>query len=104
MFRSRLGAFLFVAVVTALPGCMGGARVMRTNDSSGVVFIPENTNVWPTYYQKEAADAIRREHGNHVEIVWGKGEEVVIGKETRSEQVEDRRLRGDKDKPTGEVV
>jgi hypothetical protein len=95
-------AFLFV--VSALPGCMGGARVIRQDASSGVVVIPENTNIWPTYYHEVAIDAIRREHGPNVEIVWGRGEEVVVGQETRNEQIVDRRIRGDEKKPAGEIV
>lgn len=91
-------------VVSALPGCMGGARVIRQDAASGVVVIPENTNVFPTYYQDAAVEAIRREHGPNVEIAWGKGEEVVVGQETRNEQVVDRRVRGDEKKPAGEVV
>jgi hypothetical protein len=91
-------------VVSALPGCMGGARVIRQDAASGVVVIPENTNVFPTYYQNAAVEAIRREHGPNVEIAWGKGEEVVVGQETRNEQVVDRRVRGDDKKPGGELV
>jgi hypothetical protein len=94
----------FVLVVSVLPGCMGGARVIRNDASSGVVVIPENTNVWPTYYRDAAIDAVRKEHGTNVEIVWGRGEEKVVGTETRNEQLVDRRVRGDEKKPGGEVV
>ena len=42
--------------------------VEKTGDS-GVVAIPANTNVWPTYYQTEAMAKIREHVGPNFEIV-----------------------------------
>lgn len=52
MSRAAIGAFVFV--VAGLAGCASPARVIRQDPQSVVVAIPDNTNVWPFFYQDEA--------------------------------------------------
>jgi hypothetical protein len=91
--------------MASLSGCMQGARVVQKDALGGVVAIPNNTNMWPTYYRDEAIDMITEQYPNfdpRTDIV-SEGE-VVIGQQTRSDQRTDRRALGSENKPTGEVT
>ncbi len=50
---TRAAVFGMCVVVAGLSGCTA-PQVIRQDQSSVVLAIPENTNVWPTYYQDEA--------------------------------------------------
>jgi hypothetical protein len=47
-----LGTFVFV--VAGLSGCASPAKVIHRDQNSVVIAVPDNTNVWPWYYQDEA--------------------------------------------------
>jgi len=51
---SRAAVLGLVVVVAGLSGCATPARIIRQDPSSVVVAVPDNTNVWPYYYQDEA--------------------------------------------------
>ncbi len=97
-------AFLFI-VVTALPGCMQGAKLIHQDATSGVVSIPENSNVWPTYYRDSAYQKIREVYPafNPRTDILEQGE-YVVGQQTHNDQRVDRRQIGPDGKPTGEVM
>jgi hypothetical protein len=95
------GAFLFI-VVSAVSGCMGGARFVHKDVAGGTVAIPENTDMWPTYYRSEAIKMIREQHGANVEIV-SEGE-VVVGQETRNDQRTENRKIGPDGTPIGNLT
>jgi hypothetical protein len=95
------GAFLFI-VVSAVSGCMGGARFVHKDVAGGTIAIPENTDMWPTYYRSEAIKMIREQHGANVEIV-SEGE-VVVGQETRNDQRTENRKIGPDGKPIGNLT
>jgi hypothetical protein len=97
-------AFLFI-VVTALPGCMQGAKLIHQDATSGVVSIPENSNVWPTYYRDSAYQKIREVYpafNPRVDII--EQGEYVVGQQTHNDQRVDRRQFGPDGKPTGELT
>lgn len=103
MPRIAIGA-AFVFIVSVLPGCMGGAKLVHSDMNGGVVSIPENSNVWPFYYRDAAYAKIRENYpafdpGDIVE----QGE-VVIGKQTQNNARTDSRQIGRDGKPIGEVV
>ena len=56
----RLALCVGVAMVAGLSGCTS-ARYVQKDQTSGVVAIPENSNVWPTNY-RDAAFALIKEH------------------------------------------
>jgi hypothetical protein len=66
MSRFILGV---AALIAGLSGCAGPAHYVEKNGDSGVVAIPTNTNVWPTYYETEAMALIRKHVGSNFEIV-----------------------------------
>jgi hypothetical protein len=70
-------AFLLVALsgLAALAGC-ANARYVQTDQGSGVVAMPANTNCWPTYYRDHAEALIRQKCPAGYEVVCEK-EEVV---------------------------
>lgn len=70
-----------VLVMAALAaGCVGCAspRLVRVDKDGGVVAIPSNTNVWPTYYRDKAEAMLRQKCPGGYEIV--REEEVVTGR------------------------
>lgn len=74
------------ALAAGLAGCASPARYIEKSGDSGVVAIPANTNVWPTYYQTEAMAKIRAHVGPNFEII--EEREVATGKTTvNNEQV-----------------
>jgi hypothetical protein len=88
MARFILG---MAALAAGLSGCASPARYIEKSGDSGVVAIPANTNVWPTYYQTEAMAKIRAHVGPNFEIV--EEREVATGKTTvNNEQVNNDKL------------
>jgi hypothetical protein len=65
-----------VALVASLSGC-ASARYVQKNPDSGIVAIPENTNVWPTHYEEAAKALIKQHVGQSFEIV--EQYEVTVG-------------------------
>ncbi|WP_439620721.1 hypothetical protein [Gemmata sp.] len=65
-----------VAAVGLLSGC-AGPRVVRSDQTGGVVAIPANSNSWPGYYRTKAEELIRQRCPNGYEIV--SEQEVVTG-------------------------
>jgi hypothetical protein len=58
------------AIVAAVSGCATPAHyVEKHGTESGVVAIPADSDVFPTYYRTEAMDLIRRHVGSNFEIV-----------------------------------
>jgi hypothetical protein len=72
------------ALLAALSGCASPARFVERTPDSGVVAIPANTDVWPSYNRTEAMDLIRKHVGSNFEIVEEK--EVPTGKTTVNNQ------------------
>jgi hypothetical protein len=74
----RQNALLFVALIgfAALTGC-ANARYVKTDQGSGVVAMPANTNCWPNYYRDHAEALIRQKCPSGYEVVYE--EEAVVG-------------------------
>ena len=74
----RQNAFLLVASIglSVLTGC-ANARYVKTDQYSGVVAMPSNTNCWPTYYRDHAEALMRQKCPNGYEVV--AEEEAVVG-------------------------
>jgi hypothetical protein len=87
MSRLILG---LAAMIAGLAGCASPARYVEKTGDSGVVAIPANTNVWPTYYSTEAMAKIRAHVGPNFEIYHEV--EVPTGKST----VNNERINTDK--------
>jgi hypothetical protein len=70
-------AFLLLALIgsTALTGC-ANARFVKTDQESGVVALPANTNCWPNYYRDHAEALMREKCPNGYEVVCE--EEAVV--------------------------
>lgn len=64
------------AAVGLLSGC-AGPRVVKSDQTGGVVAIPTNSNSWPGYYRTKAEEMIRQRCPNGYEIV--SEQEVVTG-------------------------
>ena len=77
-----MNRFVFgvVAIIAGLSGCASPARFIERTGDSGVVAIPANTDVWPSYNRTEAMDLIRKHVGSNFEIV--EEREVPTGKTT----------------------
>jgi hypothetical protein len=75
MFRSRLWA-LGVGVLLALAGCTN-ARLVSTDATGGCVAVPNNSNVWPTFYHDQALALIRQSCPDGYAI--DHEEEAVVG-------------------------
>lgn len=74
------GRVLLGAILLMLPGSLGGcasARFIQVEREGGVIALPENSNVWPTYYRDKAAAMMREKCPSGYEIV--REEEVVTG-------------------------
>jgi hypothetical protein len=74
------------AVVAGLSGCASPAHYVEQNhkEGTGVVAIPEPTDIFPTYYMSEAKALIQRHVGPNYEIVEGRKHE--IGQRTFNDQ------------------
>jgi hypothetical protein len=78
---SRIVLGILVIVVAGLSGCASPARVVRQDPTSVVVAIPDNTNVWPFYYQDEAKQLA----GGYVhDPVLVTSQRVKVGEQTTS--------------------
>jgi hypothetical protein len=77
----RQNAILLVALMgfAALTGC-ANARYVKTDQGSGVVAMPANTNTWPNYYRDHAEALIRQKCPAGYEVVYE--EEAVVGQVT----------------------
>jgi hypothetical protein len=94
-------AFLFIVVTSS--GCLQGARQVSFNRETGVgiVAIPENTDMWPTYYRSEALKMIREQSPTYDIVSEG---EVVIGQQTQNSQRTENRKIGPDGKPVGDLT
>jgi len=103
MSPTRVVLPVMLVVLAGLTGC-GSARLIRSsNDGSGVVAIPSNTNTWPSYYYDSAAKLMASKCPNGYEIV--KEEEVAVGKTTTTNESVDRQSHSDnQDRTTSSVV
>jgi hypothetical protein len=72
-----------VALVASVSGC-ASARYIQKGPDSGVVAIPEDTNVWPTHYHDAALALIKAHVGQSYEIV--QQYEVPVGTSPTSNQ------------------
>jgi len=76
--------FGVAALVAALSGCASPARYVERTGESGVVAIPANTDVFPSYNRSEAMALIQKHVGSNFEIV--EEHEVATGKRTFNDQ------------------
>jgi hypothetical protein len=76
--------FGVAAVVAGLSGCASPARYVNQQGDTGIVAIPADTDIWPTYYRTRALEKIREHVGPNYEII-DQGE-VVTGKTTMNSQ------------------
>lgn len=67
-----------------MTGCAAShqARYVYQDGAFGVVGIPENTSVWPSYYREQAESLMKRHFPAGYEIV--RAEEVVEGSRTKT--------------------
>ena len=107
MMQKLFCATFTLFIITGLSGCVSGARYVNDDKTSrsGVVAIPENSNVWPTYYRDGAYQLIREQYPNfnpQTDIV--SQSEVKVGEKTQNDQRTDRRFIGGENKPIkGEI-
>jgi hypothetical protein len=71
-------ALLLVALIgsASLTGC-ANARYVQVDKDSGIVSMPANTNVWPSYYRDHAEALIRQKCPAGYEVV--SEEEATVG-------------------------
>lgn len=81
---NRLMLGVAVAVVAGLSGCSSSARYIERSGDSGVVAIPADTDVWPTYHRRNALALIEKHVGPNFEIIGGR--EVATGTATTNHQ------------------
>ncbi|HEX3149769.1 MAG TPA: hypothetical protein VHR66_16960 [Gemmataceae bacterium] len=92
---SRTLSGLFVCVVAGLSGCASPAKVIRQDPTSVVVAIPDNTNIWPFYYQDEA----KQTAGMYIQDpVLVSSQRVKVGEQTTNTSDTTRRDTGSPDK------
>jgi hypothetical protein len=80
--RASLGVFVAITALVYVSGCAGtnGVRYVYQDGEFGVIGIPENTNRWPTHYQRKAEKLMAAHFPEGHEIV--RAEEVVEGTRT----------------------
>jgi hypothetical protein len=71
-------------VVAGLSGCASPARYVEKQGDAGVVAIPADTDVWPTYNRRAAMELIEKHVGPNYEIV--EFREVATGQRTSNNQ------------------
>lgn len=83
---TRVALAVGVAVVAGLSGCASPAKLVSKDmqNGVGVVAIPDNTDVWPTYYKRSAMALIAKEVGPGAELV--DVQRVVVGQRTNNNQ------------------
>jgi hypothetical protein len=74
---NRITLVVVAAIVGGLSGCMTPAKYVQKGDGTGIVSIPEWSNVWPTNYEDAAINLIKQHVGQYYEIV--DRYQVVIG-------------------------
>jgi hypothetical protein len=96
-----LGMFAFA--VAGLTGCTTPAHMIRHDQNSVVVAVPDNTNTWPYYHQDAAKEEAARYVSNPMLV---SSSRVKVGEQTTNTQDMTRReLGGQNDKPKfGEVT
>jgi hypothetical protein len=74
------------ALVAGLSGCVSPVKEISFDQATGtgVVAIPANTDVWPTYNRRQAFAAIQHRVGPDFEII--KEDRVVTGQQTHNNQ------------------
>ena len=106
MTRKLFCATFTLIVVTGLSGCTSGARFVNDDKSarSGVVAIPDNSNVWPTYYRDSAYQLIREQYPafNPQTDIVSQGE-VKVGEITQNNQSTEKGFLGDNKPIKGEI-
>ncbi len=104
MARSFFKAAVLLVVAGGLVGCTG-ARYVQRDQNSGVVAIPDGSDVFPTYYRSKAIDLIKENNPtfNPMTDIVSQGE-VVVGKQTRNDERIDQRKIGPDGKPIGDVT
>jgi hypothetical protein len=86
-----------LALITGLSGCASPARIVHQDANSVTIAIPENTNVWPTYYRDEARKMAATAIPNPIN---NGGQEVKVGETIINSQNTDRRdIGGQNNKP-----
>lgn len=96
MYRPTVFGVAF-AMVAGLSGCASPARIVHQEANSVTIAIPENTNVWPTYYRDEARKMAATAIPNPIN---NGGQEVKVGETVTNSQNTDRRdIGGQNNKP-----
>ncbi len=73
-----------VLALAAAGGCAAPAKYVEKRGNSGIVAIPDNTDVWPTHNRREALALIQKHVGYNYEIVEERA--VVVGQSTHNNQ------------------
>jgi|SRR5262245_495613 len=94
---------MFVVAVAGLTGCTTPARMVKYDQNSVTIAVPDNTNAWP-YYHRDAAKEEAAKYLPNPMLV--SSTQVKVGEQTTSTQDVTRRdLGGPNDKPkSGEVT
>jgi hypothetical protein len=71
----------------AAMGCASGARYIVRQPNGGMVSIPENSDVWPTYYRSKADELMKKQFPGG--YVVDREEEVVVGQTSTNHQSTD---------------
>ena len=82
-----------VMVVASLTGCGTSARYVDKRGDTGIVAIPENTDMWPTHYRRSALELIQQHVGPDYVIV--EERRVVTGvSSTNNQQIQRDKMAG----------
>jgi len=81
MRSSSILGIVCAGCIAVLAGCTS-ARMVECDRDGGVVAIPNNTNMWPTYYRDNALKLIQEKCPQGYEIV--RESEVVTGQQTHT--------------------
>jgi len=81
MRSSSIYWVVFGGLFVVLSGCTA-ARMVECDRDGGVVAIPNNTNMWPTYHRDTALKLIQEKCPNGYEIV--RESETVTGQQTHT--------------------
>lgn len=81
---TRAGTFALLVAAAFTGGCGSSAKYIEKRGDTGVVAIPNNTDVWPAYNRREALALIQKHVGVNYEIL--EEREVVVGQTTHNNQ------------------